>query len=144
MDAELERRMILKGDGMATPYTHRKLTDVQDSGAKFGLDAVQEARFANNDLDAADTGVSHQRLKPGKRQRFGHKHEHAEEVYVVLSGSGHVKLDDDILDIETLDAIRVAPTVTRAFEAGSDGLEILAFGPRRDGDGEVIEGWWSE
>jgi len=63
---------------MATPYTHRKLTDVQDSGAKFGLDAIQEARFANNDLDAADTGVSHQRLKPGKRQRFGHKHDQSD------------------------------------------------------------------
>ena len=63
---------------------------------------------------------------------------------MVISGSGRFKLDDEIVEIETLDAIRVAPGVTRAFEAGSDGLEVLAVGPRRDGDGEVIPGWWSE
>jgi len=129
---------------MSAPYTLKKLTEVEDSGAKFGLDAVQEARFAKDDLEAADTGVSYQRLKPGKRQLFGHRHEHAEEVYVVLAGSGRVKLDDEIIELDTLDAIRVAPQVTRAFEAGSDGIELLAFGPRLDGDGEVIQGWWSD
>jgi mannose-6-phosphate isomerase-like protein (cupin superfamily) len=129
---------------MSTSYTHKKLTEVEDSAPKFGLADVQEARFAKNDLDAERTGVSHHRLKPGKRQAFAHKHEQAEEVYVVLEGSGRVKLDNDILEIETLDAIRVAPAVTRAFEAGSQGLEILAFGARHDGDGEVIQGWWSD
>jgi mannose-6-phosphate isomerase-like protein (cupin superfamily) len=129
---------------MAASYTLKQLTDVEDAGAKFGMAAVQEARFAKGDLQAADTGVSHHRLKPGKRQPFGHKHQDAEEVYVVLSGSGRVKLDDEILEIVTLDAIRVAPQVIRAFEAGSDGLELLAFGPRHDGDGETIQDWWTD
>jgi mannose-6-phosphate isomerase-like protein (cupin superfamily) len=129
---------------MPTPYTHKKLEDVKDSAPEFGIDEGMEARFAKNDLDAEQTGVSHHRLGAGKRQPFGHKHEAAEEVYVVITGSGRVKLDDDIVEIETLDAIRVSPGVTRAFEAGSDGLEVLAVGPRRDGDGEVIPGWWSE
>jgi mannose-6-phosphate isomerase-like protein (cupin superfamily) len=75
---------------------------------------------------------------------FGHRHDQAEEVYVVLSGSGRVKLDDDIEEIAAMDAIRVAPAVTRAFEAGPEGLQLLAFGPRRRGDGEVIQGWWSD
>jgi mannose-6-phosphate isomerase-like protein (cupin superfamily) len=129
---------------MATPYTHKKLTDVKDSAPEFGLEADGEARFAKDDLDGADTGVSHHRLKPGKRQPFGHRHEGAEEIYVVLGGSGRIKLDDEILEIETLDAIRVAPTVTRGFEAGPGGMEILAFGPRCDGDGEVIQAWWTD
>jgi mannose-6-phosphate isomerase-like protein (cupin superfamily) len=129
---------------MATPYTHKKLTEVKDSAPEFGLGDDGEARFAKDDLDGEDTGVSHHRVKPGKRQPFGHKHEQAEEIYVVLAGSGRMKLDDEILEIEPLDAIRVAPTVTRAFEAGPGGLEVLAFGPRRDGDGEVIPGWWSD
>lgn len=129
---------------MAAPYTLKKITEVEDSAVKFGLDSVGEARFARNDLDATETGVSHQRLKPGKRQLFGHKHESAEEVYVVLAGSGRVKLDDEILEIDELDAIRVAPQVTRAFEAGSNGLELLAVGAHHDGDGEVIQGWWSD
>jgi mannose-6-phosphate isomerase-like protein (cupin superfamily) len=128
---------------MPTPYTHKKLEDVKDSAPEFGIDEGMEARFAKKDLDAEQTGVSHHRLAAGKRQPFGHKHEDAEEVYVVITGSGRVKLDDDIVEIETLDAIRVSPGVTRAFEAGSDGLEVLAVGPRRDGDGEVIPGWWS-
>jgi hypothetical protein len=55
-----------------------------------------------------------------------------------------VKLDDAIEEIGTLDAIRVAPAVTRAFEAGPDGLQVLAFGPRRKGDGEVVQGWWAD
>ncbi len=111
---------------------------------EFGIGDVQEARFANDDLDVEATGVSHHRIKAGKRQAFAHKHENAEEIYVVLTGSGRVKLDEEIVEIVPLDAIRVAPGVTRQFEADSDGLEILAFGPRHKGDGEVIHGWWSE
>jgi mannose-6-phosphate isomerase-like protein (cupin superfamily) len=128
---------------MRLPFTHKKLTDVKDSAPEFGVDDGMEARFAKGDLDAEQTGVSHHRLAAGKRQPFGHKHEEAEEVYVVIAGSGLIKLDDEIVEIETLDAIRVSPEVTRAFEAGSDGLEVIAMGPRRDGDGEVIPGWWS-
>ncbi|MBA3864839.1 MAG: hypothetical protein H0X42_00585 [Solirubrobacterales bacterium] len=119
---------------MATPHTHKKLTDVKDSAPEFGLEENGEARFAKYDLDAEQTGVSHHRLKPGKRQPFGHRHEKCEEVYVVLGGSGRIKLD----------AIRMAPGVTRAFEAGPAGIEILAFGPRVDGDGELIQEWWTD
>jgi mannose-6-phosphate isomerase-like protein (cupin superfamily) len=129
---------------MPAPYTLKKLNDVEDSAVKFGLQETEEARFATGDLKAEHTGVSHHRLKPGKRQPFAHKHENAEEVYVVLHGSGRAKLDDEIIEIGTLDAIRVAPGVTRAFEAGPEGVELLAVGPRHDGDGEVIQGWWTD
>jgi mannose-6-phosphate isomerase-like protein (cupin superfamily) len=129
---------------MSAPYTRKKLTDVHDSAAGFGLADVQEARFAKDDLDAGDTGVSHFRIKPGMRQPFGHRHDTAEEIYVVLDGFGRMKLDDEILEIDRLDAVRVAPGVTRAFEAGAEGIELLAFGPRRDGDGELVQGWWSD
>lgn len=129
---------------MHLPFTHKKLTDVKDSAPEFGMGEVQEARFAKEDLDAEKTGVSHQRLKPGQRNPFGHKHEEAEEVYIVIAGSGRMKLDDEIIEVETLDAIRVSPEVIRAFEAGDDGIEVLAVGARHDGDGEVIPGWWSE
>jgi mannose-6-phosphate isomerase-like protein (cupin superfamily)/quinol monooxygenase YgiN len=126
------------------PYTVRKLTDVDDSAARFGYGELGTARFANRDLAAAQTGVSHHHLKPGRRQAFGHRHEQAEEVYLVLSGAGRVKLDDEIVDIDALDAIRVAPPVVRAFEAGPEGLELVAFGPHRRGDGEILQGWWSD
>ena len=129
---------------MVSPFTHMKLADVKDSAPEFGYGDYQEARFARGDLDAEDTGISHLRLKPSQRSPFGHKHESAEEVYVVLSGSGRMKLDDEIIEVESLDAIRVSPEVTRAFEAGPGGLEVLAVGARHDGDGEIFPAWWSD
>jgi mannose-6-phosphate isomerase-like protein (cupin superfamily) len=128
----------------ASSYTLLKLTDAEDAAAGFGLSEMGEVRFPSERLQAEDTGLSYQKLRAGARQPFGHRHDSAEEVYVVLSGGGRVKLDDEILEIEILDAIRVAPGVTRSFEAGSDGLELLAFGARHKGDGEVIQGWWSD
>jgi mannose-6-phosphate isomerase-like protein (cupin superfamily) len=129
---------------MTAPYTLKKLTDVDDSASKFGLSETGQARFANNDLDVERTGISYHRLHPGKRQPFAHKHDEAEEVYVVLSGSGRMKLDEEIISVAELDAIRVAPGVIRAFEAGPQGLELLAVGARHEGDGEVIPNWWAD
>ena len=129
---------------MAAPYTKKQLTEVKDSAPGFGFEEVQEARFASEDLETEGTGLSHLRVKPGKRQAFAHRHDEAEEVYVVIGGSGRLKLDDEIVEVTELDAIRVTPGVIRAFEADDDGLEVLAFGPRHQGDGEIIQGWWSD
>ena len=129
---------------MAESYTLKKLTDVKDSAPQFGFGELGEARFAMKDLDAEETGISLQRVKPGKRQAFGHRHDAAEEIYVVLSGSGRVKLDDEIVELGALDAVRVSPGVMRAFEADGDGLEILAFGRHLKGDGELVQGWWTD
>ena len=125
-------------------YTIKNLREVKDSAAEFGVGALQEARFANEDLDAQDTGFSYHRIHPGKRQGFGHRHDDAEEIYVVLSGSGRVKLDDEVVSLSPLDALRVAPRVARRFEAGPEGLELLAFGPRHQGDGEILQDFWAE
>ena len=125
-------------------YTHTRLTDVPDSAPKFGFSDFQESRFAYDALGAERTGLAHHKIKPGMRQPFGHRHDDAEEVYVVLGGSGRMKLDDDIIDLKPLDAIRVAPQVMRQFEAGPDGLEVIAVGAHHKGDGEVVPGWWSD
>lgn len=129
---------------MRNPFTHKKLTEVKDSAADFGHGDAMEVRFAQADLEAEETGFSFHRVKPGKRQPFGHRHEDAEEVYVVIRGDGRLKLDDEIIEVETLDAIRVSPEVTRAFEAGDEGLEVIVFGPSREGDGELDHGFWSD
>jgi mannose-6-phosphate isomerase-like protein (cupin superfamily) len=84
------------------------------------------------------------RVKPGQRQAFAHRHDQAEEIYVILSGTGRIKLDDEIFDVGPLDAIRIAPGVARSLAAGDEGLEYLAFGPHHEGDGEILEGdFWS-
>ena len=120
-------------------YTIKNLRDVEDMAASQGFGEVQEARFAHGDLDAEQIGISLQRVKPGRRHAFAHRHKQAEEVYVVISGSGRVKLDDEVKEVGELDAIRVGPSVTRAFAAGDEGLELLAFSPRAAGDAEIVE-----
>ena len=120
-------------------YTIKNLREVEDMAAAQGFGEVMEARFAHADLGAERTGISLQRVKPGKKQAFAHRHNEMEEVYVVISGRGRVKLDDRVEDVGPLDAIRVGPSVTRAFEAGEEGLEILAFSPRAQGDAEIVE-----
>jgi mannose-6-phosphate isomerase-like protein (cupin superfamily) len=130
---------------MPAPYTHRNLADVEDSAPRFGFGEVQESRFANADLETEQTGLSLHRVKPDARQAFAHKHDEVEEIYVVLNGSGRVKLGDDVVEIAERDAIRVAAGVVRAFEGGPDGLEVLAFSARREDDrGEIIPDWWTD
>jgi mannose-6-phosphate isomerase-like protein (cupin superfamily) len=124
-------------------YTHTRLTTVEDSAPKFGFADSQESRFPREDLNAESVGMAHHRFKPGARQPFGHHHDEAEEVYVVLSGAGRMALNDDVIELEPLDAVRVEPSVMRAFEAGPDGLEVLVFGARHERDGEVVPGWWA-
>ena len=123
-------------------YTKTSLPGIEDSAAKHGVGASQEARFPRTELGLEQAGMNYLIIKPGKREAFGHKHTAAEEVYVVLSGSGRVKLDDDLCELEPLDAVRVGPGTTRRFEGGPEGLSVLIFGARVEGDGEVVQGFW--
>jgi mannose-6-phosphate isomerase-like protein (cupin superfamily) len=132
-----------KDSGMPD-YAIRNLKEIEDSAVKFGLSPQMESRFARGDLGAETLGLSYQRLGPNMRQPFGHRHEQQEEVYVILSGGGRVSLDDEVVEVRRWDAIRVAPETTRAFEAGPDGLELLAFGAHTDsGDVESVDGFWA-
>ena len=126
---------------MSRPHTQINLADVQDAAPAGGFGDRWEARV---DLDAEQTGVTHFRLRPGRRSPFAHRHARAEEVYVILAGTGRVKLDDEIADVRRLDAIRIAPAVVRAFEAGPDGLEFLVFGPHHEADGKQVDDTWVE
>jgi mannose-6-phosphate isomerase-like protein (cupin superfamily) len=127
---------------MPSGHTRINLAEVEDAAPANGFGARWEARVAREDLDAEQTGVTYFRLRPGTRSPFVHRHGRAEEVYVMLGGSGRVKLDDEIFDVWALDAVRVAPEVTRAFEAGPEGLEFIAFGPHHDADGEPVDDSW--
>ena len=126
-----------------TGYTHINIeNDVEDMAKRFGFGEQGEARFANRPLGTVRTGVSHQRLRPGVRQAFGHRHQHAEEVFVILAGTGRIRIDDEIVDVGPLDAIRIAPSSARAFEAGPDGLEFVVFGPHHTGDAVMDPDFW--
>ena len=127
-----------------TNYTLKNLHEVEDMAVEGGFSDTQEARFADKDLGLESLGVSHQIVKPGKHHAFGHRHHEAEEVYVVLSGAGKIHLEDEEVDVERLDAIRVGPEVTRGFEAGDDGLELIVFSEKAPGDAEIVEDFFSD
>jgi mannose-6-phosphate isomerase-like protein (cupin superfamily) len=126
-------------------YTVKNLHDVEDSAPKFGMEEM-EARFASGDLGLTKSGVSLQSLVPDATQPFGHHHHKQEELYVVVAGTGRVKLGDDVVDLKPWDAVRVAPDVTRAFSAGPDGLEFIAFGAPAvedlSAEAPMEQGWW--
>jgi mannose-6-phosphate isomerase-like protein (cupin superfamily) len=124
-------------------HTKKNLRDIVDSAPKFGLSDHQEARFARGDLEADQTGITLLTVKPGMREAFAHRHGKAEEIYVVLAGSGRVKLDEELVDLRPLDAVTVSPGVARCLEAGPDGLEVLIFGPHVDGDVEMVDEFWA-
>jgi uncharacterized cupin superfamily protein len=125
-------------------YTVSNLKQLEDSAVGFGLAPELEARFAREALGCEQTGLSYQRLAPEARSTFAHRHTADEEVYVVLSGSGSVRLGDDVVAVGRWDAVRVAPGTARAFAAGPDGLELLAFGTHHPDDVEMLPAPWED
>ena len=105
-----------------------------------------EGRFARKHLDSEHLGVSYLRYSPGIRSPRAHSHREQEEAYVVISGSGQVRLNDEIRELRCWDVVRVNPATVRAFEAGDDGLELIAIGSDRpeEGDGEMVQDFWTD
>jgi mannose-6-phosphate isomerase-like protein (cupin superfamily) len=127
-----------------TDYKRVNLKDVDNAAAERGPGL--EARFGRKHLDSDHLGVSYFRYAPGFRVPYGHRHKLQEEAYVVVSGSGRMRLDDEIIDLAQWDLVRVAPSVVRGFEAGPDGLELIVAGSDRpeEGDGELVQDFWTD
>src|ERR1044072_6904941 len=87
-------------------YAHENLLELEDAtgGRVEGL----EGRFGRTHLDSRDLGVSHFRYAPGLRSSVGHRHREQEEAYVVVSGSGRMLLDDQVVELKLWDVVRVA------------------------------------
>jgi mannose-6-phosphate isomerase-like protein (cupin superfamily) len=127
-------------------YTKVNLKEVEDQAERFGLAPNIEARMARVPLELENSGVSYQRLAPNFRLPFGHHHKQQEEVYIVVSGSARVKLDDEIVELRQWDAVRVPRETVRGFEGGPGGAEFLVVGAPNTGpgDAEMHDDWWSE
>lgn len=129
-------------------HTRKNLrADLDDLGARFDAAPDLEFRLATTALGLEHSGLGIQRLPPGLRFPYGHTHATQEEVYVVVSGGGRMKVDDEVFELRAFDAVRVAPGAWRGYEAGPDGLELLVIGapnlgddPR--GDVEGRRDWW--
>jgi uncharacterized cupin superfamily protein len=118
--------------------------DVENMSERFGLAPNMEARFGRNALGLEGGGFSYQKLAPGFEAPFGHRHKSQEEAYVVVGGSGRVKIEDEVHELRQWDALRVPAGVARAFAAGQDGLELIAMGFGEGGDAEMIDDPWGE
>src|SRR4051794_29778118 len=124
------------------PYAIKNIKEIDDSAVEHGLSPSMEARFGRKALHAEKSGLSYQRFGPGFRQPFGHRHRDQEETYVVVGGSGRAKVEDDIVELQQWDALRVPPETPRAFEGGPEGIELVAFGAGEAGDTDMIEDFW--
>ena len=128
-------------------YTHINLKeDVDDQAPNFGLSPNLESRMARVPLEMENAGLSYIRIAPGFRIPFGHKHKNQEEVYVLVSGSAKIKLDDEVRELKQWDAVRVHRDTIRGFEGGDEGAEFIIIGAPNTGpgDAEVIQDWWSD
>jgi mannose-6-phosphate isomerase-like protein (cupin superfamily) len=127
-------------------YTHLNLKEVEDQAPKFGLSPDLEFRMARVPLEMENAGVSYLRVGPNFRIPFGHTHKNQEEVYLVVSGGGRIKLGDDVRELKQWDAVRVHKDTMRGFEAGPDGVELIAIGAPNTGpgDAEMEQGWWAD
>jgi quercetin dioxygenase-like cupin family protein len=99
-----------------------------------------EGRFGRRLLDSRDLGISHFRYAPDLRSPVAHSHREQEEAYIVVGGSGRMLIDDEVHDLRQWDVVRVAPEVVRAFEAGPDGLDIIAVGGPKPEGGDGVPG----
>ena len=120
--------------------------DVDDQAPNVGLSPHLETRMARVPLEMQNAGVTYLRIAPGYRMPFAHKHKNPEEVYVLVSGSARIKLEDEIEEMKQWDAVRVPRETVRGFEAGDDGAEFIVVGAPNTGpgDAEVIQDWWSD
>ena len=125
-------------------WTILNLLDVDDSAAGR-MDGL-EVRMGRKHMESRDVGVSLFRYGPNVRNPTSHKHREQEEAYLIASGSGRIRLDDEIHDVKQWDVVRVAPEVLRAFEAGPDGMDVVAVGgPKPEGgDGEISDAPWPD
>jgi mannose-6-phosphate isomerase-like protein (cupin superfamily) len=125
-------------------YSITNLKEIDDSVGERAPGI--EGRFARKYLGSSELGVSYFRYGPSTRSPMGHHHREQEEAYVVVGGSGRIKLDDEILDLRVWDTVRVAPETVRAFEGGPDGLEVIAIGGTKPegGDGVPVPDWWTD
>jgi uncharacterized cupin superfamily protein len=126
-------------------FTIKNLKEI-DSSAPEAMADRMEARFGRRHLDSEHLGVSYFRYAPGFRSPVGHRHREQEEAYVVIAGSGRIRLNDEVVELAQWDVVRVAPDVVRGFEGGPGGLEIIAVGSDRPegGDGEMVRDWWQD
>jgi mannose-6-phosphate isomerase-like protein (cupin superfamily) len=127
-------------------YSVQNLKEVENQGERFGINPDEmQLRMGKDPLECKNAGVTYLRLGPGYRVPFGHRHKEQEEIYVLVNGSARMKIEDEIVEMQPLTAVRVDSGTMRGYEAGSEGADLIVIGAPRTGpgDADAVQGWWS-
>lgn len=90
-------------------------------------------------LEASALGARMWRLEPGKASTR-HRHFEQEELYVLLEGSGRVRVDEEVLTLAPLDALLVEPESVRQLFNDSDADQLwLIVGAPAEGITSTLE-----
>ena len=81
-------------------------------------------------LEASELGARLWRLRSGQASTR-HRHVRQTELYVVLEGTGRIRVDGDLLTLEPLSALLVEPrSVRQVFnDTGADALWLVVGAP---------------
>lgn len=135
---------------MATETTIGGYTicDVGDAPDAFEGKYPGEMRLLGGPLATEQVALTLRRMPPGTggKGSYGHRHKTQEEVYRVLSGRLDFKLEDEVVELGPLPAVRVAPqTVRSVWNAGPEQAVLMIASTRIDdpmADVELVEDFW--
>jgi uncharacterized cupin superfamily protein len=123
---------------------HRRYSRTVESGFSVArLDPATTERFVSlrRELGVSSFGMNQMRLAPGERSRI-HRHEHQEEVYLVLQGRLTVELEREEYDLAEGQLLRVAPELRRRLmNRGPDVCLVLALGGTGEHQGRDGLAW---
>jgi mannose-6-phosphate isomerase-like protein (cupin superfamily) len=86
-------------------------------------------------LSATELGARFWRLAPGQASTR-HRHRLTAELYVVVEGTGRMRVEDEVLTLDPLSAVYVEPrTVRQLFNDGdADALWLVVGAPAEPGN----------
>ena len=85
------------------------------------VSVAQDARTELHDkLSLTGAEISVNNLPAGAGVPFVHSHKKNEEIYIILSGKGKAVIDDETVELNAGDFMRIAPSAKRQFFAGND------------------------
>ena len=128
-------------------YTIKRLEEIDDVLGDY----PGEMRMMTTELGAEQVAFTFRRMPQhtGGKGSYGHRHKLQEEVYFVVSGQLQFKLGDEIVDLESGTAVRVAPETWRSvWNNEPEDAELIIVstvveGGSRD-DAEYLENFWPE
>lgn len=91
-------------------------------------------------LGAEQMGARLWRIEPGQASTK-HRHKQTEELYVLLEGTGKLRIEDELLTLEPMDAVLVEPEAVRQpfNDTDEDQLWLIVGAPNEHADTTTMD-----